>query len=152
MCAFIMLNQPHTHADTFSTLSFITHPNMTSCTELVWKVARYTSAAPMYFTECENYVDGGVLANNPSEYGLTAIQNYHRQHQKRFSMSVMVSIGSGIYPAKKLGKVDAQEYLFFGKHWLKFGSELKKRAQNLLTLLTTAVSPIPYLVALCLTP
>lgn len=33
--------------------------------ELVWKVARYTSAGPTYFTECNNYVDGGVMANNP---------------------------------------------------------------------------------------
>lgn len=46
--------------------------------ELVWKVARYTSAAPMFFTEFEDYVDGGVLANNPCSYGLSAIQNFHR--------------------------------------------------------------------------
>ena len=31
--------------------------------ELVWKVARYTSAAPGYFAECDNCVDGGVKAN-----------------------------------------------------------------------------------------
>ena len=47
-------------------------------TEPVWKVARYTTAAPMFFTEFENYVDGGVLANNPSESGFSAIQNYFR--------------------------------------------------------------------------
>jgi len=44
----------------------------------VWKVARYTSAAPMFFRECDDYVDGGVLANNPCSYGLSAIQNFHR--------------------------------------------------------------------------
>ena len=33
---------------------------------MVWKVARYTSAGPTYFTECDNYMDGGVMANNPS--------------------------------------------------------------------------------------
>lgn len=46
--------------------------------ELVWKVARYTTAAPMFFTEFEDYVDGGVLANNPCSYGFSAIQNFHR--------------------------------------------------------------------------
>jgi patatin-like phospholipase/acyl hydrolase len=46
--------------------------------EFVWKVARYTSAAPAMFQELDNYVDGGVLANNPSSYGLTAIQTFHR--------------------------------------------------------------------------
>ena len=42
--------------------------------ELVWKVARYTSAAPIYFTECDSYVDGGLVANNPCNYALTKIQ------------------------------------------------------------------------------
>ena len=37
--------------------------------ELVWKVARYTSAAPTYFTECDNFVDGGFMANNPCDSG-----------------------------------------------------------------------------------
>ena len=42
--------------------------------ELVWKVGRYTSAAPIYFTECDNFVDGGMLANNPCSDALTKIQ------------------------------------------------------------------------------
>jgi hypothetical protein len=32
----------------------------------------------MFFTEFEEYVDGGVLANNPCSYGFSAIQNFHR--------------------------------------------------------------------------
>ena len=44
--------------------------------ELVWRVGRYTSAAPVYFTECDNFVDGGLLANNPCSDGLTKIQVY----------------------------------------------------------------------------
>ena len=46
--------------------------------ELVWKVARYTSAAPLFFSEMDHYVDGAVLANNPCEYALTAINNFYR--------------------------------------------------------------------------
>ena len=30
----------------------------------------------MFFHECDDYVDGGVLANNPSEAGLTAIHQF----------------------------------------------------------------------------
>ncbi len=45
--------------------------------ELVWKVARYTSAGPTYFTECDNYVDGGVLANNPCMEAWLEISKYH---------------------------------------------------------------------------
>ena len=59
---------------------------------------------------------------------------------ERLDIALVLSVGCGIYPAEELGKVDAQEFLFFGKHWLKFGHTLKRRAQNLIQLLTTAVS------------
>lgn len=59
--------------------------------ELVWKVARYTTAAPMYFKECDDYVDGGVLANNPSETGLTKIQNFHHSIGSRLPIAIVVS-------------------------------------------------------------
>ena len=103
-------------------------------------MARYTSAGPLYFTEFENYVDGGVLANNPCEYGLTAIQNFYRQKGEKLEIALVVSVGSGVYPAEALGKIDAQEFLFFGKHWFSMKDSLKQRAKNLVTLLLTAVS------------
>ena len=60
--------------------AFLPLPSLfhTPSPELVWKVARYTSAAPLYFSEMDHYVDGGVLANNPCEYALTAINNFYR--------------------------------------------------------------------------
>ena len=105
----------------------------------VWKVARYTSAAPMFFHECDNYVDGGVLCNNPTEYGLTVIQNFYRRQGKKFQIALVVSIGSGKYPAEKLGSVNAQDFLSFGKQWLN-PPQLMKRTLNLYTLLSNAVS------------
>ena len=41
----------------------------------MWKVARCTSAAPGYFEPVDKYIDGGVRANNPSNYALTKIQD-----------------------------------------------------------------------------
>ena len=105
----------------------------------MWKVARYTSASPIFFGEFENYVDGGVLANNPCDCGLTAIQNFYRLQGERLLISIVVSVGTGVYPSEKLGKVDAQEFLFFGKHWFNL-SKLKDRATNLISLLSNAVS------------
>ena len=99
-------------------------------TEPVWKVARYTSAAPMYFTECDDYVDGGVLANNPSDYGLTAIQNFHRQKGCKLDIACVVSIGTGTFPAENLGSTNLTSVL----------DTITKKASNLLTLLTKAVS------------
>lgn len=115
-------------------------PPSLSLSAEVWKVARYTSAAPMFFTEFEDYVDGGVLANNPCEYGLTAIQNFHREVHVDLPIAMVVSIGTGVYPSEEIGRIDAQEFLFFGKHWFNFSDNLKSRTQNLLSLLTNAVS------------
>jgi predicted acylesterase/phospholipase RssA len=106
--------------------------------ELVWKVGRYTSASPIFFGEFENYVDGGVLANNPCDCGLTAIQNFYRLQGERLLISMVISIGTGQYPPEELGKVDAQEFLFFGKHWFKLG-RLMDRATNLISLLSNAL-------------
>ena len=76
---------------------------MFHCTEPIWKVGRYTSAAPMYFSECDNYVDGGVLANNPCQDGLSRIQQFYQERGRRLSVACMVSVGSGIYPAEEMG-------------------------------------------------
>ena len=117
--------------------------------EPVWKVARYTSAAPVFFKEFENYVDGGVLANNPCDYGLTAIQNYYRQQGIDLPIALVVSVGTGIYPSEELGRIDAQEFLFFGKHWFNATDTIRKRTRNLIQLLSNAVSYCVAIMSIC---
>ena len=108
-------------------------------TQPVWKVARYTSAGPMFFKEFENYVDGGVLANNPCNQGLSKIQKFHHDLHKKLPIALVVSVGTGIYPPDTLGTVDAQDFLFFGRHWLDFTEHIKARAGNLISLLSNAL-------------
>lgn len=62
-----------------------------------------------------------------------------RQIGQKLDISLVVSLGSGIFPTEELGKTDAQEFLYFGKHWLKAGHSIKSMAKSLITLLTTAV-------------
>ena len=107
----------------------------------VWEVARYTSAAPLLFGEFNNFVDGGVLANNPSESGLTRIEQYYRSGILKLPISLVVSVGSGLIPMKDLGSINAQDILFFGaKGWLDSTAHVRDRAINLKTLLLNAVS------------
>ena len=118
--------------------------------ELVWKVARYTSAGPLFFSEFENYVDGGVLANNPSDYALSAIQNYYMEKRREtLPIALLVSVGTGVYPEEQLGKIDAQEFLHFGKHWFNLVDTVTQRAQNLLVLLQGAVGARTYKYSKC---
>ena len=109
----------------------------------MWKVARYTSGGPLYFNSLDNYVDGGILANNPSSSGLTEIQDFYRSKGQKLPISLIVSIGSGKAPCHKgMGNVDVHEYLYFGKHWFDFSDHIVQRLGNLTTLLGSAVSEI----------
>ncbi|XP_064383275.1 85/88 kDa calcium-independent phospholipase A2-like [Halichondria panicea] len=74
-------------------------------TQPVWKVARYSSAAPLYFSELDNYVDGGVMANNPCDGGLAKIQSFYQAKNQRMPISCMVSMGSGLFPPSRLEKI-----------------------------------------------
>ena len=104
-------------------------------TGLVWKVARYTSAAPIFFEELDNYVDGGVLANNPASAGLTFIQEMYSKKKIKIPISILVSLGSGIMPKDELDREDSKDFVLFG-HIKK----MYDKASDLVALLGNAVS------------
>ena len=112
-------------------------------TELVWKVARYTSAGPVFFTEKDNHVDGGFLAHNPCSVGLTAIQKHFRNKGMKLPISVVVSLGTGQLPDEDMGNVDAAQYLYFGRHWRDV-LHLGDRVKSLTTLLSNVVSFVTF--------
>lgn len=96
-------------------------------TQPVWLAARCTSAAPILFSEHDNYVDGGILANNPSESGLTKIQNFYRDRGEKLPISLVVSVGGGKNPVIKLGSTDV------------FAAHSFDRTKHLLTLFSSAL-------------
>ena len=74
-------------------------------------MARYTSAAPFFFKELENYIDGGMLANNPAEAAMTVIQDYYHNKGEKIPISMLVSVGSGTNPGTPLGEIDIKSNL-----------------------------------------
>ena len=96
-------------------------------------MARYTSAAPVLFGEADGYVDGGLLANNPSDSGLTRIQSFYRSRGEKLPLSMVASVGCGKYPSQTIGNVD---FLFVGGQ----GWSSLTGTSNLMTLLSYAVS------------
>ena len=83
-------------------------------------------------------MDGGLLAQNPSTVGIARIQEYYQTKGQTLPVSLVVSIGSGVFPDRELGSLDAQDFLMFGSHW--FDEEHPKKISTLRTVLTNAVS------------
>ena len=69
----------------------------------VWKVARATTAAPVVFAPLDDtYIDGGVKANNPSEFAMTEIRKYYRRKKRDMPhISLLVSVGTGKFSTRK---------------------------------------------------
>ena len=45
--------------------------------QYVWKAARSSGAAPTFFRTMGRYIDGGLMANNPTLDALTEIHEYN---------------------------------------------------------------------------
>ena len=63
-------------------------------------MARYTSAAPLYFTAKDGYLDGALLSDNPAEDALTTIQEFYHKRQLQLPVSLVVSLGTGVNPVE----------------------------------------------------
>lgn len=46
--------------------------------QLVWRAARSSGAAPTYFRPNGRFLDGGLLANNPTLDAMTEIHEYNQ--------------------------------------------------------------------------
>jgi hypothetical protein len=68
---------------------------------LAYKVAVYTSAAPTYFPSADGFIDGGVVANNPSMAGLAQALDPRNRFDPPASRPmlgdiVLLSVGTGL--------------------------------------------------------
>ncbi|XP_068455692.1 85/88 kDa calcium-independent phospholipase A2 isoform X2 [Clinocottus analis] len=80
--------------------------------QLVWRAARSSGAAPTYFRPMGRFLDGGLLANNPTLDAMTEIHQYNKalraegrgnQIQK---LGIVVSLGTGRPPQVVVSSVD----------------------------------------------
>ncbi|KAK1341605.1 hypothetical protein QTO34_018020 [Cnephaeus nilssonii] len=80
--------------------------------QLVWRAARSSGAAPTYFRPSGRYLDGGLLANNPTLDAMTEIHEYNQdmirkgQGHKVKKLSIVVSLGTGKSPQMPVTCVD----------------------------------------------
>jgi patatin-like phospholipase/acyl hydrolase len=62
---------------------------------LVSDVAMYTTAAPTYFPAVDGYIDGGVIANNPSMAAICQAMDERYGDEAKVDDVVLLSIGTG---------------------------------------------------------
>ncbi|XP_075164146.1 calcium-independent phospholipase A2 VIA isoform X1 [Haematobia irritans] len=80
--------------------------------QLVWRAARATGAAPSYFRAFGRFLDGGLIANNPTLDAMTEIHEYNMalrsvgRESEAVPVSVVVSIGTGLIPVTELKDID----------------------------------------------
>ena len=72
----------------------------------VWETVVMTSAAPAYFQPFEGkFIDGGLMANNPTLDGMAEIINQGKREGKPVKLGCVLSLGTGIPPVKHVDKV-----------------------------------------------
>lgn len=76
---------------------FTNRPGDPDCGELVADVALRTSAAPTYFPIYQGFIDGGVVANNPSVAALAQVLRPIEGHPKVTTIDdiLILSLGTG---------------------------------------------------------
>ncbi|EHB02196.1 85 kDa calcium-independent phospholipase A2 [Heterocephalus glaber] len=80
--------------------------------QLVWRAARSSGAAPTYFRPNGRFLDGGLLANNPTLDAMTEIHEFNQdlirkgQGNKVKKLSIVVSLGTGRSPQVPVSCVD----------------------------------------------
>uniref|UniRef100_A0A3B4AD90 phospholipase A2 n=1 Tax=Periophthalmus magnuspinnatus TaxID=409849 RepID=A0A3B4AD90_9GOBI len=80
--------------------------------QLVWRAARSSGAAPTYFRPMGRFLDGGLLANNPTLDALAEIHQYNKslkasgQDVKVRKVGLVVSLGTGKPPQVMVSSVD----------------------------------------------
>ena len=73
---------------------------------MVWEAARASSAAPLYFYPFnEKYVNGGVMANNPTLDAMAEIFHQGERESKDVRLGLVFSIGTGNPPNVELDNV-----------------------------------------------
>ncbi|XP_071586842.1 85/88 kDa calcium-independent phospholipase A2 isoform X2 [Heliangelus exortis] len=80
--------------------------------QLVWRAARCSGAAPTYFRPIGRFLDGGLLANNPTLDAMAEIHEYNKtlikkgQSQNVRKLGLVVSLGTGKPPQVPVSSVD----------------------------------------------
>uniref|UniRef100_A0A8C5D021 phospholipase A2 n=1 Tax=Gouania willdenowi TaxID=441366 RepID=A0A8C5D021_GOUWI len=114
---------PYSTSDTFRPLTIPQD-------QLVWRAARASGAAPTYFQPMGRFLDGGLLANNPTLDAMAEIHQYNKTLNDTKKLGMVLSLGTGKSPEVEVTSLE----LFKSCNPVKLAKSLKA-ANNLLKIL-----------------
>ena len=75
--------------------------------QLVWKAARATSSVPVFFHPQDSiYLDGGLIANNPTTDAIVDMFDYADSEKKKVKLKMVLSLGCGYVQPKSIEDID----------------------------------------------
>lgn len=80
--------------------------------QLLWEAARATGAAPSYFRAFGRFLDGGLIANNPTLDAMAEIHEYNLalkatgRSEEATQLTLVVSLGTGCTPTTYAKEID----------------------------------------------
>ncbi len=81
----------------------------------VWEAARMSSAAPTYFLPFQNFLDGGLMANNPTVDSLVEMNEQSIKNKGHpLKISCVVSLGSGHDALVNVDNIDVSGLSSYG--------------------------------------
>ncbi|XP_022069712.1 85/88 kDa calcium-independent phospholipase A2 isoform X1 [Acanthochromis polyacanthus] len=105
-------NPPSVHREPPYATTATFKPLTTPQEQLVWRAARSSGAAPTYFRPMGRFLDGGLLANNPTLDAMSEIHQYNKAlkaegpEENIKKLGIVVSLGTGKPPQVVVSSVD----------------------------------------------
>ena len=104
----------------------------------LWEAACATGAAPAHFPAFEgNFLDGGLMANNPTLEALVEIFEESKKSAQAMELGCVLSIGTGYAPPKPVDKID-----FFIPSATSAVTKLRENISSLVNLLNLLVAQV----------
>ncbi len=92
-----------------------------------WEVVRKSCAAPSFFLPCKGYIDGGVVANNPSLVAISAVVNKMNIPYEEIEI---MSLGTGV---RNNSFLDNNIEKFFRWQWISPMLEMVTKSNEVIT-------------------
>ena len=96
---------------------------------LVWEAARSTTAAvPFFHPFDKKFIDGGIIANNPTVDTIVDITEYSKREKQQRSIKLVLSLSTGESPPEEICDIDFEEVNPITKAFNKALSSVSSKA------------------------